>query len=269
MVSSIQASMWVLLWSTALLGAIMIMVGMVINFFLSGWIADGPVDSLVERREVYLLFGSFTRTMVTMFEVTMGNWMPICRQLMRVTEWYGLVFLLYRLLVSFAVLKVISAIFLCETMKCASLDDDLMIQAKERAKRKFTEKMQLLFRECDTSGDGSVSLDEFVDIMKDSRVQLWLQAMELNIQDPSKFFIMLDVGGDGELNANELITGMGQLKGPCSQLSLATTERTFLKEFQGLRAAQSELRQELAKQQYQAEGINRKLLESHIHELSI
>ena len=34
------------------------------------------------RQKVFLYFGSFTRSMVTLFEITLGNWVPVCRTLM-------------------------------------------------------------------------------------------------------------------------------------------------------------------------------------------
>eukprot|EP00971_Amphidinium_carterae_P219129 4349964-Amphidinium_carterae.2 len=40
---------------------------------------DKPIE---ERLEVYLYFGTFSRALLSMFELTMANWPPICRLLM-------------------------------------------------------------------------------------------------------------------------------------------------------------------------------------------
>merc|ERR1712048_456105 len=167
-----------------------------------------------------------------MFEITLGNWVPVCRALTEsVSEWYGLLFIVYKLLVGFAVLKCISAIFLCETMKCASTNDQRMIQQRMRAKQHFVDKMTMLFEHADDTGDGTISQEEFVKIMESERVKLWLQAMEFNIPEPVAFFRMIDTEGDGELDAKELITGMSRMRGPATQISMKMSHDSLLQQF--------------------------------------
>merc|ERR1712061_39441 len=100
-------------------------------------------------------FGTITRGMFTMFEITFGDWVPCGRVLKeRIDEWFGLFILVYRMLVGFAMMKVITGIFLHETFKVAATDDDIMIMEKVRQTKKHVKKMQLLFEEADDSGDG-------------------------------------------------------------------------------------------------------------------
>merc|ERR1719223_1701739 len=99
-----------------------------------------------------------------MFEITLGNWVPPCRMLMRnVNEGYALFFVLYKVSVGFAVIKVITGVFLHETFKCASLDDELMIQNRRRMRRRFRAKMMMFFDEADGWGDpdDEITSEEF------------------------------------------------------------------------------------------------------------
>lgn len=98
-------------------------------------------------------------------------------------------------------------------MKCASLDDELMIQRRERQRKKFMEKMAYLFEQADKTGDGFISRAEFKQALSHPRVRLWLQAMDFNIPDPGAVFDRLDVSGDGQLEFHELLKGMANLKG--------------------------------------------------------
>lgn len=229
MISSIRASVTVLVWGTILLLMIMMVCAMSFNSIISSYITDEGLDIKL-RLQLFSFFGSFTRCMVTMFELTLGNWVPVCRLLLdNVGEWLGMCVLVYELAVSFAVVRVISGIFLHETFKCASMDDELMIKTQNRAKKRFTAKMRQLFHEMDTSNSGLVSIQQFKDIIADSRVQGWLLAMELNIKEPERVFSYL-VGnescradlltGEEVLHADELVSGMARLRGAAREFDL-------------------------------------------------
>ena len=47
--------------------------------------------------QVFLYYGTFTRTSLSMFEILFANWAPACRVLVEhVSEWFSLFFLAYR-----------------------------------------------------------------------------------------------------------------------------------------------------------------------------
>merc|ERR1719197_718653 len=104
------------------------------------------------RREVFAYYGTFWRSMVTMFEITFANWVPTCRLLLdNVSEWFGLFFMVYRCVVGFAMLSVIQAVFIQQTMKSAQLDDEFMVQQKSREKEVYAAKLRRVFEHLDTS----------------------------------------------------------------------------------------------------------------------
>ena len=68
--------------------------------------------------EVFEYYGNFSRSLVSVFEICLGNHAPPVRVLMEnVSEWFGPILLLYRLLVDFAVVKIINGVFLHETRR--------------------------------------------------------------------------------------------------------------------------------------------------------
>merc|ERR1740130_2533764 len=108
------------------------------------------------RELLYGYFGTFTRS-----EMTLANWVPVSRALQDyVNEWYGLFMLIYKFTVGFAVVKVITGVFLHETFKVASSDDELMIVQKQRATQQHEQKMMRLFTQVDKSNDGLLSRQE-------------------------------------------------------------------------------------------------------------
>merc|ERR1712008_196450 len=96
------------------------------------------------RKEVYKYYGSFARSMLTMFEITLGNWIVPARALVEnVSEWYMLFFLAHKMIIGFSVVSVITAVFIQETFKVATTHDRIMIMNKERGRKINAAKMGL------------------------------------------------------------------------------------------------------------------------------
>merc|ERR1711920_222442 len=168
-------------------------------------------------------FGTTSRSFLTMFELTLGNWVPVTRALVEsVSEWYLPILLLYQVVVTFAVIRVITGIFMHETFQVAGSDDDLMIAQRERQIKKNKQKMEHLFMEADTSGDGILSSDEFKDIVEDHRVKVWLSAMDLEVEDAQKVFDFVEKSGkSGEgVSAVDFVMGLKHLKGSARSMDL-------------------------------------------------
>lgn len=219
LLGSIQASASALFWSSCLLLLIQMIVGLAIHNLLQDHMSD-PAVSAQSRKAVYGYFGSFSRSMISMFELSMANWPQICWTLVNgVSEWYGIVVLLYKLVVGFAVLVVVTGVFLHETFKVASSDDDLMLVQKQRATKNHVAKMERLFREADTSNDGLIDRDEFKKVLNIDKVRTWLSAMELEVSDPDLLFDFLD-DGDENITVAELIDGVARLKGAARNIDV-------------------------------------------------
>jgi len=221
LIGAIRASTSVLLWSFVLLFMTIVVVALCFNQILQPYILNegNPED---ERLEIYHRFGTTSRSIMTMFEITLANWVPTCRLLIEnVSEWFGVVILIYRLIVGFAVVKVITGVFLHETFKVASSNDDIMIIQRERVTQQHASKMNRLFHQADTNGDGVISKEEFMDLLTDRRVKQWLAAMELQIADGEVLFELLS-NGDGEISPDELVDQVASLKGSARSIDLAT-----------------------------------------------
>eukprot|EP00929_Paragymnodinium_shiwhaense_P006170 TRINITY_DN10905_c0_g5_i1.p1 TRINITY_DN10905_c0_g5~~TRINITY_DN10905_c0_g5_i1.p1 ORF type:complete len:594 (-),score=113.17 TRINITY_DN10905_c0_g5_i1:236-2017(-) len=226
MIGSIKACSSVLLWSTAVLGLIMTTCALVFNLGMDTYIKSlrgrSDADDLLAA-EIFEYFGTYSRSMLSMFEISLGNATPICRLLHEgVSEWFGPVVMFYRITVNFALLKVINGIFMHETFRVAASDDDLMIMQKNRKTELHIKKMTQLFVEADESGDGLLDCDEFNEILSDARVKTWLSAQEIEIRDVELVFNLVDVTGRGVISAEDLVRGFSQLKGAAKSLDMVT-----------------------------------------------
>eukprot|EP00747_Dinoflagellata_sp_TGD_P068325 gnl/TRDRNA2_/TRDRNA2_155664_c0_seq1.p1 gnl/TRDRNA2_/TRDRNA2_155664_c0~~gnl/TRDRNA2_/TRDRNA2_155664_c0_seq1.p1 ORF type:complete len:673 (+),score=90.59 gnl/TRDRNA2_/TRDRNA2_155664_c0_seq1:105-2123(+) len=212
LIRSIQASGSALLWSFVVLLTAQTASGMLLNQLLLGYIND-PANDIVVRRKLFKYFGTYTNSMVTMFEITMANWVPSCRLLVdNVSQWFGLFFIIYRCVFCFALLSVIGAVFISETMRVAASDKDVAIIKKTRAKEALMYQLRLVFNELDASGDGHVPWSEFKKAMDDDRMKTWLSALEIDVRDLELLFKMLD-DGDGQVDRGEFIRGVADTMG--------------------------------------------------------
>merc|ERR1719277_856225 len=98
-----------------------------------------------------------------MFEVTLsGCWPNYVRPLLaEVHHLYGVFFLVYISFVVFAVIRVITAIFLKETLDAANNDAVMVIAEKNKKKQAYLKKLGAVFKHADKSGDGELSIGEF------------------------------------------------------------------------------------------------------------
>eukprot|EP00435_Cladocopium_sp_Y103_P042583 s1127_g11.t2 len=220
----IYASLRILFWSLVLLLIIQCSAGMTISYMLSDYMTDDTADP-VARFAVFRYYGTFTKTLLTMFEVLFANWAPACRVLIdNVSEWYSLVFIVYRCFVGFAVLNVVNAVFVQSTMKVAQADEEVVAREKARTQETYQKRVTTLFRQVDTSGDGNIDIKEFERLLEHPRLQLWLHQLEIETTDLVGLFNMLD-DGDGEISLEEFESGILRIKGMARSFDVNKIQR--------------------------------------------
>ncbi|CAE8710767.1 unnamed protein product [Polarella glacialis] len=199
----ITASVGVLFWSLLLLFVIQCIGGMMLSVSVRSFLENAEVEPEI-RRIVFRYFGTFSGVMLTMFEVLFANWSIPCRILV----------------VGFAVLNVVNATFVMQTMCVAQQDTEFMIDANEKASKAYARKLRVLFQELDSSGDGLVSWEEFAVLLTDDRLRSFLNAMEIEATDLQGLFDVLG-DGSGNISADDFIAGAQHINGPAKAVDMA------------------------------------------------
>eukprot|EP00811_Abedinium_folium_P032499 NODE_5539_length_1759_cov_7.841912.p1 GENE.NODE_5539_length_1759_cov_7.841912~~NODE_5539_length_1759_cov_7.841912.p1 ORF type:complete len:530 (+),score=140.62 NODE_5539_length_1759_cov_7.841912:120-1592(+) len=234
MVKSVVASLSALLWALVVLLLIMVITGMVVADCLIGFIRNGEGDPDA-RLEVYLSWGTVPRVIVTMFEITLGNWGPPCWLLTNnVNEGWSIFFLFYKCSIGFAVLQVIMSVFIQQTFKVASRDEELMIKEKHQSALTQIETLERLFDAVDISGDGFIDKEEFDHVLGDPRVKSWFAALELDVSDIVDIFQVMDYDGDGEISKEEFFNAVRTIKGPARRTDLYIISKMVSRMLQGI-----------------------------------
>jgi hypothetical protein len=219
LVKAIQESVGALVWTFLFLLMIQVAVGMVLHQLISIWIAD-PSNDIDARQRLFVYFGSFTRTMMTMFEITLANWVTTCRLLMTdVSEWFGLFYVLYRCMFCFGAIKVITAIFIAQTNRAMAKDDDLVMMAQENDRALFRSKLEEMFESLDTSRDGYLTWSEFSAIATSPTWRAWGTKLGMPMGDLGNLFEMLSCK-DGFVSLHEFFNGIQRIKGPAKSLDM-------------------------------------------------
>ncbi|CAK0873443.1 unnamed protein product [Prorocentrum cordatum] len=182
------------LMSTALAGSIFtttwafllfIIVHAMLALFISQTLSEFYFASEPSRHEghleVFEFFGSFSRAFLTMFEITFDGWSLGVRALVdNVSEIFIIYAVLHKVLIGFAAVGVLGAVFIQETFESAQMDDNLVVRQQHRKERLHSKNMQRLFMDADLDGNGSVDLGEWLSICNDSWVQVWLRAQDID-----------------------------------------------------------------------------------------
>ncbi|CAE7287891.1 SCN5A, partial [Symbiodinium sp. CCMP2456] len=143
-----------------------------------------------------------------------GNWPVYARPVLESAgHGYVIFYMIYITFVVFAVIRVISAIFLRETLEAANNDAEILVQERLRKKATYVRKLESIFRACDESGDGVLTEDELNELMQDIRVQVYLESLEIDVHESTALFRLLQ-NGDGEITCDDFIDGILRCKGP-------------------------------------------------------
>jgi len=235
LVGSIIGSLTVLLWSVVFLLICQMLVAFLLNNFLTDFMTEGLDAETFDQakrqhqKEVYKYFGTFTRAMFTMFELTLGNWIPITRLLTEhVSEWWAIPMLMYKMFMGFAVVKVITGVFLHETFKVAATDDDLMVVQKSRAVAKYRKQMQNVFMKADSDGDGFLNREELSRALAEHKTKTLLSAMDLEVNDTNVLFDFIRPLQSETINLQDLTDGVQRLKGTARSIDVVALMRKML-----------------------------------------
>lgn len=214
LVKACQCFLPSLCWSMVLLGIFMSMGALVLGNMLHSFVSDQGMI-FEDRAWIWERYGTAYRAMYTLFEITFaGNWPVSARPVLnKVSHVYVFFFVLYITLVVFAVIRVISAVFLKDTLDAAQNDMQQQVVDKVLKKTEFVNKLEGIFRAIDENGTGMISEERLTHVLGIPKVAAYFQTMELEVHEGQALFKVLQ-NGNGEVTLEEFIDGILRCKGP-------------------------------------------------------
>jgi hypothetical protein len=229
MVWGIMHSIMSLIWAVILL--------VVIMFLFACYVTQAVTHELMNEQDalrhltdddMFVLrnsYGSLMRTMYSLYQAITGgmDWSYFADPLFKISSLLGSLFCFYIAFAVFAVLNVVTGVFVDNAMKSTELDTDLMIVEENAARVRNVEGLRGVFHKADVDGSGTIEWDEFLVHMGDPVVQAYFRQLGLDIEGPGVqgLWDLLDFDGNGTLNIDEMVWGAARLKGLASSLDLA------------------------------------------------
>lgn len=216
----ISASVATLSWSVAVLFLVQCIAAMVLSQLVFEFLTD-DTKSTEARQDVFRYYGTFSRTMITMFEIHLANWSPACRVLVdNIGESIGYFFICYRCLAGFCVLNVINAVFINQTLKVAQRDQDLRVHQRQKETAMYCKELKHLFEALDTSRDGKLTWAEIQHVIDDPQIKLWMSCLDIDPHDMEVLFLTMDVNHDNVVTVDELLSSASRVKGVAQSIDM-------------------------------------------------
>lgn len=199
-------------WSMFLVMAI-IVASAITHCALSQPFLDDPNIGLEQRRDLYEMFGTTTLSFQTMFEGTFtGRWAIYTRRLFKdISPLFALFWIPYVVCVNFALMRVIAALFLKQTLAIADQDTERRAMEKMKEKEKFAKELREIFAEADRSGDGAISRDEFEAMIRFPSVVQRFAKLDLELDEVVALFGVLSAD-DGDTDYDEFLHAALKMK---------------------------------------------------------
>merc|ERR1719428_168853 len=222
LVLAVSNSIWSLIWSLLLLGLYILFAAVFMTQSLQQYFQDETAD-LAQRQQVYQFFGNFTRSLITMFEITLspGTWGRCGRVVIfSVNRCYALFFLGYMGFVSFALIRVIAALFLKHTLASSAKASEVAM-AETNKDPHYVKQIYNVFKTMDFDDDGQIQFSELQVAVKDAKICAQLESLGVAPHEVLGLFTLMD-DGDDEISFCEFITGIMRLKNIAKGVDLAT-----------------------------------------------
>uniref|UniRef100_A0A7S1AU49 EF-hand domain-containing protein n=1 Tax=Noctiluca scintillans TaxID=2966 RepID=A0A7S1AU49_NOCSC len=137
-------------------------------------------------------------------------------------------------------MNIITGIFVNESIETAGKDHDLIVQMEVLRTRQMLCELQRLFEEIDGDADGSITLEEFENALRDPQgsVRGVFKLLDIDITDARDFFSVIDVDGSNRIEIDEFVMGCRRLEGNGHHLGLESVMQEHRKRLKDINRRQ-------------------------------
>jgi len=221
MISSIGSLFWSMVLLMILMYTFAVFLSQSLQYDLSELLASPGNEEM--KLFLHNNYGTATKATWTMFEITFSGGWPtwVSPVVAEVSTAYTFIFALYVTVVVFAVTRIITALFLKDTLARAAEDTEMMLRETARKKASCVKQLREMFNSADKSGDGYITQDEFRQLLSHPEVKAHCAVLELPVWEIEQLYALID-DGDGLVSYEEFCKGVMRIKGPARSLDVIT-----------------------------------------------
>jgi len=178
-----------LFWSFIMISLILFVFSLLFVQQMTVVILEGE-GSMILQQERQRYFGSVERTALTLLETTMGglDWDLVYELVAPLGAFYTAVFIFYILFYNFAVMNILTGIFLESALKLCKPDDEERIAEQRLADARVLGEIKRLGLLVDTDRSGTIKKDEFVFAARNPEFVSCFAAIGIDVADGDTFF---------------------------------------------------------------------------------
>lgn len=225
MLDCVLGSFFALFWCIVMIVFVQYVFGLFIMQGLTDFLLEneGSADQVAQIRR---LFGSVPRTVLSLFQAVTGgiDWFELHDVVGAAGSLMSATFLFYIAFFVVAAWNVITSTYVQKALKIAQPDIDSLMLEKQKKDRADARELMSLFKEMDTDGSGSISLEEFMQVVNSTRFSSFLEVRGIDIKDAKLFYHMLRSLGSMEKGKQQESVDIGILTNGCLRMKgLATS----------------------------------------------
>eukprot|EP00440_Ansanella_granifera_P015946 gb/GFBE01017323.1/.p1 GENE.gb/GFBE01017323.1/~~gb/GFBE01017323.1/.p1 ORF type:complete len:689 (+),score=132.37 gb/GFBE01017323.1/:1-2067(+) len=222
MMYSIFSCIRSLLWVAAVLLIFLGMFSILFTSAVSAHLETPEKRRLPQNEDVQKSFGTLERSCISMYMAMSGgvDWGELYDALEPLPSYYRALFLLFITFAIFALVNIVTGLFVENAKQSSRQDREDMIQEELIEKAKYLRSMQALFEEMDFDGTGTINLVEFQKTLDDERITAYFNALKLDVSEACQLFQLLDWDNSGEISYIEFVEGCWKMQGEARSLDM-------------------------------------------------
>jgi hypothetical protein len=223
MVYSILGSLKALLWAMVVFGMTFYIFGITFTVATFTYLDTAEKWNARANADLKRYFGTLDRSVLSLYMSMAGgeDWGLFYDAIKELqAPHYTALFLLFITFAIFAVVNIVTGIFVESAMESNVVDREMVVQEELATKANYLREMQDIFEEMDTNGSGKITLSEFEGKLNDERVIAYFNFLKLDVSDARTLFNLLDYDKSEEVGVDEFLNGCYQLQGESRALDI-------------------------------------------------
>lgn len=226
MLNSLVGSMVSLFWSIVMLSLVFLVFALIFVQGATITLMDDNGDLTADDRQLLISrLGSMEKGILALYQTTTGgeDWNLFYRSIQHTGELNCTLFLFFVAFAQFALLNILTGIYVENAMKLAQPDREKLAVSRRKAEITEAGELRRLFKSMDVSKKGCISEEQFMRQLNNANFKARLSLLGLDIKDAELFFKIIASNFDHhEVAIEAFVSGAMRLKGNASALDLQT-----------------------------------------------
>merc|ERR1711924_171828 len=167
------------------------------------------------------LFGSLSNSMLSLYMATTGgdDWSKYYFALKTTGLIWAWVFNFFIFFFTFALVTVLTGIFVDKAVQSAAPDRDEIVRQKHENLMQEAQAFRELCSQIDKDSDGVISLEEFMKSTSDDRMIAWMASAGLEVSDVEEFYNLIAENED-LVDTKTMVEGCLSMRGTASAIDM-------------------------------------------------